>query len=72
MSDLLLAGTVLGAVWALVATRALRTALFEFAASDYALLVVAACVLFAIAGAAGYLAARRAARLDPMSALREG
>jgi ABC-type lipoprotein release transport system permease subunit len=46
--------------------------LFEFAASDYSLLVVAACVLFAIAGAAGYLPARRAARLDPMSALRQG
>jgi predicted permease len=69
---LVLAGTVLGAAGALVATRALRTVLFEFAASDYSLLVVAACVLFAIAGAAGYLPARRAARLDPMSALRQG
>ena len=69
---LVLAGTVLGAAGALGATRALRTVLFEFAASDYSLLVVAACVLFAIAGAAGYLPARRAARLDPMSALREG
>jgi predicted permease len=69
---LVLAGTVLGAAGALGATRALRTVLFEFAASDYSLLVVAACVLFAIAGAAGYLPARRAARLDPMSALRQG
>jgi ABC-type antimicrobial peptide transport system permease subunit len=69
---LVLTGTVLGAAGAWGATRALRKVLFEFAAVDYSLFVVAACVLCVIAAGAGYLPARRAARLDPMSALRQG
>jgi predicted permease len=65
------AGTLLGAAGAVAATRVLRSMLFEFAAGDYALLVAAAALLVLIAAAAGYLPARRAARLDPMNALRQ-
>ena len=65
------AGTLLGAAGAVAATRALRSMLFEFAPGDYALLVAAAALLLLIAAAAGYLPARRAARLDPMNALRQ-
>jgi predicted permease len=69
---LVLAGTLLGAVGAFGATRALRAVIFEFGANDYSLLLAAACVLCVIAAGAGYLPARRAARLDPMNALRQG
>ena len=68
---LALAGTVLGAAGAIAATRALRTMLFGFGTADYTLLAGAAAVLVAFAAAAGYLPARRAAAMDPMSALRQ-
>ncbi len=68
---LALAGTVLGAAGAVAATRALRTMLFAFGTADYTLLAAAAAVLVAIAAAAGYVPARRAARMDPMTALRQ-
>ena len=64
-------GTLLGAVGATAATRALGSMLFAFTPGDYRLLVAAAAMLLVIAAAAGYLPARRAARLDPMSALRQ-
>jgi predicted permease len=65
------AGTLLGVAGAVAATRALRTMLFAFGPADYSLLLAAAAVLLLISAAAGYLPARRAARLDPMSALRQ-
>jgi predicted lysophospholipase L1 biosynthesis ABC-type transport system permease subunit len=68
---LALAGTLLGAAGAVAATRALRTVLFAFGPADYSLLLAAAAVLLLISASAGYLPARRAARLDPMSALRQ-
>ena len=71
VARLALAGTLLGAAGAVAATRALRTVLFAFGPADYSLLLAAAAVLLLISGAAGYLPARRAARLDPMRALRQ-
>ncbi len=71
VARLAFAGTMLGAAGAVAATRALRSMLFAFAPGDYALLVAAAALLLLIAAAAGYLPARRAARLDPMNALRQ-
>jgi predicted permease len=65
------AGTLLGVAGAVAATRALRTVLFAFGPADYSLLLASAAVLLLISAAAGYLPARRAARLDPMSALRQ-
>jgi ABC-type antimicrobial peptide transport system permease subunit len=68
---LALAGALLGAAGAVAATRALRTMLFAFGPADYSLLLAAVAVLLLISAAAGYVPARRAARLDPMSALRQ-
>ena len=68
---LALAGTLLGAAGAVAATRALRTVLFAFGPADYSLLLASAAVLLLISAAAGYIPARRASRLDPMSALRQ-
>jgi ABC-type antimicrobial peptide transport system permease subunit len=45
--------------------------LFAFAPADYSLLLGAAALLCLTAASAGYLPARRAARLDPMNALRQ-
>jgi ABC-type antimicrobial peptide transport system permease subunit len=45
--------------------------LYEVKPNDPAIIITAISVLAAAAGIAGYLPARRAARLDPMAALRE-
>jgi ABC-type antimicrobial peptide transport system permease subunit len=68
---LLAAGLAIGAAGAFFTIRALRGVLFGIAPTDIAMPLVAAGLLAAVAMLAGWLPARRAARLDPMDALRQ-
>jgi putative ABC transport system permease protein len=63
-------GIALGAIGAIVAARALRTLVYDVATTDAALYSVVASVLFGIAIIACVAPARRAARVDPLVALR--
>ncbi len=67
----LAAGGVLGLLLAWVAARAVQSQLFGMQGFDLAVFVAAALVLAAIALSAGAIPAVRAARIEPMSALRE-
>ncbi|MBZ5591140.1 MAG: ADOP family duplicated permease [Acidobacteriia bacterium] len=69
-SRLVVLGVAIGLPVALAATRFLQDYLFELKATDPATIAGAALILAAIAMLAGYLPARRAARVDPMTALR--
>jgi putative ABC transport system permease protein len=64
-------GIVLGAALSLAAGRVLAAQLFGVTAHDPAVFLTAALVLGTTGLLAAYLPARRAARLDPMAALRE-
>jgi predicted permease len=64
-------GIVLGAALSLAAGRVMAAQLFGVTAHDPAVFLTAALVLGATGLVASYLPARRAARLDPMAALRE-
>ncbi|HLW77517.1 MAG TPA: ABC transporter permease, partial [Bryobacteraceae bacterium] len=66
----LVGGIIAGIVFALAATRLLGTILFGLQARDSATLAASAALLAAVSIAASFLAARRAAMLDPISALR--
>jgi ABC-type antimicrobial peptide transport system permease subunit len=63
-------GAVLGVVTALASARLIATQLFGVPPTDLAALVAAIVVMGAVSAFAGYLPARRAARVDPMVALR--
>jgi len=65
------AGLVIGAAAAVGTGRFINTLLYNLAASDKTMILVTAITLAAAAAVAGYLPARRAARIDPMAALRE-
>ena len=65
-------GVVAGAGIALWASRFVSTLLFGLRPRDPATLLTAALVLSAIGAMAGWLPARRAARIDPARVLREG
>jgi putative ABC transport system permease protein len=69
---MLVLGVAVGAVAALVAARAIASFLFGLAADDLATLALAILVLIAAGVAASLLPARRAAAVDPLTALREG
>ena len=63
-------GVAVGIAGAFAATRVLRSMLFEVSTADAATFVGAALLLTLVAVAATYLPARRAAKVDPMEALR--
>lgn len=69
---LVLAGGTLGVVAALGVGRALGSLLYGVDGHDPAVVAGAVAVLAAAALVAGYVPARRAARLDPLRALRPG
>jgi putative ABC transport system permease protein len=63
-------GLALGLLGALAATRIIRSLLYEVSPTDPLTFVCVALLLAGVALAACYLPARRAARIDPMVALR--
>jgi putative ABC transport system permease protein len=64
-------GLIVGAVAAVSTGRFVNSLLFNLATYDRTMIAVTAITLAAAATIAGYLPARRAARIDPMVALRE-
>jgi len=64
-------GIIVGAAAAVGSGRFINSLLFNLAAYDGTMIVITAITLAAAAAVAGYLPARRAARIDPMAALRE-
>jgi putative ABC transport system permease protein len=67
---LALVGSLIGVAGALAATRVLRGLLYEVTPTDPATLAGVVLLLGAVTLAASYVPARRAARVDPMEALR--
>jgi len=67
---LALLGTAAGVIGALLLTRIIRSMLFEVSPTDPIVLAGVSLVLVAVALAASYIPARRAARIDPVIALR--
>jgi ABC-type antimicrobial peptide transport system permease subunit len=67
---LVLIGSVIGLAATLATTRLIAGMLFELTPSDPMTIALATLLLLAVAALAGWLPARRAARVDPMVALR--
>jgi ABC-type antimicrobial peptide transport system permease subunit len=65
-------GVVIGAGISLWASKFVAALLFEIRPRDPGTFVAAALVLTGIGAVAGWLPARRAARIDPARVLREG
>jgi ABC-type antimicrobial peptide transport system permease subunit len=63
-------GIALGAIGALIMAPAIESQLFGVRARDPLTLVAVTATLLAIALLASYLPARRATRVDPLTALR--
>jgi putative ABC transport system permease protein len=67
---LALGGVVAGVIAAVFATRVLQSLLFEVGAADPLVLAAVATLLLGVALLASWLPARRASRVDPLTALR--
>ncbi len=67
-----LAGAALGLTGSLFATRLLRSLLFEVPERDPWTLIATPLLLLVVALIAAWIPSRRAARVDPMQALRQG
>lgn len=65
------AGVILGALASLLFTRVLTSQLYGVSATDSVAFVTAPAVLMAVALLACYIPARRATRIDPITALRD-
>jgi predicted permease len=65
------AGVALGFCGAVALTRLMKTLLYEVSPTDPAVLAGVTLLLVLVAAAAGLLPARRAARIDPVTALRD-
>ena len=70
-AKLMVAGVAIGLVAAVLASRLLRAQLFEVAPTDTTTYLVVAIVLMAVSLLASWIPARRASRIDPMTALRQ-
>ena len=66
---LTIAGLVAGAVAALAATRALQSLVFEISVTDPFVFAGAAVILALVSGAAAWIPARAATRVDPLEVL---
>src|SRR5262245_31385042 len=64
------AGVLVGFIGAAIVSRMMRSILFGLSTLDPAAFLSVAALLVAVSVAAGYLPARRATRVDPMTALR--
>ena len=69
---LLVPGMAFGVIGALATTRVLSSLLFEIRPNDPATFITVAVLLAAVAIMAGMVPARRASRVDPLVALRQG
>ena len=69
VARLLMIGVAVGLVLTLVFQGVLRTVVFEVSPTDLVTLVCAVLLIFATAGAAALVPARRAARIDPATVI---
>jgi predicted permease len=67
---LALIGMAIGLGGALIATRLISSLLFGLTPTDLPTIAIASLLMLAVAALAGYLPARKASRVDPMTALR--
>ena len=70
-AKLMVAGVTIGLVAAVLASRLLRAQLFEVAPTDTATYLLVAIILMAVSLLVSWIPARRASRIDPMTALRQ-